>query len=594
MPGPILRLAASPSDSSDFSVFESCDDIQEAWGGVLNGNFSAESIYHDCSGQDGLEPRNVRVNGDPASSFTVRIKVPEQPRAAPARPEHRTLHTSAAVRERRAEAHSTRVASVKEDQEDMEDEMMEEGVESLNIPVVSASLSVDLTTSLTRQKISSVQRGPTLTYADHDDAEESPTRRPRPFTHASESIDVGTPLHHLRASPSTPTSPTSPTYSTSPSSPTSPTSALARQAPISPSFAHRGKRVSRNPSYHFAVRDASFATPVATPHHQSSDKGSRSCDSSPIRPQPQMEPLREDASSVDGSSQRRHASESDSLIPIPLPVNMSRSVSFSGQELLAPTTAASGSLSEGNSRSGSVPQLSSSPTHSTSAPTLDTKLAPPNFTRGSVISRSFRRLFSTPSRTPPPQPEECWDDIPGVQITSEAEVKSSRLKRIGSSFSRKLTSKPKMSGGSGSNGQPLVVPNGTTTPTSPEDARSLVEYEDLLKLFCCSGCQSFMVPPLHQCRKGHLVCNSCRFSLKQACPTCKQRFADSTNLMMEQVSLPRLSSTPTRAPAVVLFFVFRARGGQVHLHPPLTHLPPVNTCTRGTRSEKKAVIYVIL
>ncbi|KAK8404530.1 hypothetical protein O3P69_007643 [Scylla paramamosain] len=537
MPGPILRLAASPSDSSDFSVFESCDDIQEAWGGGLNGNFSAESIYHECSGQDGLEHRDVRVNGDPATPFAVTIKVPEHARTTPARAEHRTLHASTAGRERRAEAHSTRVAPVKEDDEDMEDEVMEEAIQTINMPVVSASLSVDLTTSLTRQKISSVQRGPTLTYADHEDAEESPTRRPRPFTHASESIDVGTPLHLLRASSSTPTSPTLPTTSTSPTSP------KARQPPISPSSAHRATRVSRNPSYHFAVRDASFVTPVATPHHQSSEKGSRSCDSSPIRPHPQMEPLREDACSVDGSGQRRHASESDGLIPIPLAVNMSRSVSFSGPELLAPTSAASGSLSEGNSRSGSVPQLSTTPAHSNSAPTLESKSAPPNFTRGSVISRSFRRLFSTPSRTPPTQPEECWDDIPGVQITSEAELKSSRLRRIGSSFSRKLTSKPKMSSGSGSNGQPLVVPNGTTTPTSPEDARSLVEYEDLLKLFCCSGCQSFMVPPLHQCRKGHLVCNSCRFSLKQACPTCKQRFAESTNLMMEQVSLPRPSST---------------------------------------------------
>lgn len=548
MPGPTLRLAGSVGDSNDFSVFESCDDIQEAWGG-LNGNFSAESIYHECTRQEGRECRDVRVNGDPLIPSTVTIKVPEYSRTVTFMAETRSFNASAATgRERVASAPEMTTSQIEGLVEDMEveDEVVEEAVETINLPVVSASLSLDLNTSLTRQKISSVQRGRTLSYADQDDAEESPTRRHRPLIHANESIDVGTPLHSLPAKPTSPTSPTTPQSS---------------QEPISPSLAQRAARVARNPSYHFAVRDAAIVTPKSAPKPQSTEKGSRSCDSSPIRPQ--MEPLREESPVEESSSQRRHVSESDGFITIPLASNMSRSVSFSGAELLSPATAASGSLSEGNSRSGSVPQLSSAPAHS-SAPILESKSPPPTFTRGSVISRSFRRLFSTPSRTPPAnQPEECWDDVPGVHNTSEGEVKSSRLRRISSSFSRKLTTKPKMSGGggSGTNGQHIVMPNGST---SPEDARSLVEYEDLLKLFCCSGCQSFMVPPLHQCRKGHLVCNSCRFSLKQACPTCKQRFSESTNMMMEQVC--QLVKFPCKYAAQGCPEFHRPRAKQDHEH----------------------------
>ncbi|XP_050737092.1 uncharacterized protein LOC127008764 [Eriocheir sinensis] len=537
MPGPILRLAASPGDSNDFSVFESCDDIQEAWGG-LNGNFSAESIYHECRTHLALQHCEIRVNGEQQTSAaptSVRGKSPRQAMA-----EARPLNNNAARQRGAAEVPAVRTPPADEFGEAMEveEELAEEAVETVNLPVVSASLSLDLGKSLTRQKISSVQRGPTLTYADHDDCEEPPTRRPRPLAHPNESMEVGAPLHCRPASPTSPGTPDSygsPISYASPVSPGSPISAVSSAESCSP-VSQRSSRVFRNPSYHHAVRDAAVSSPqnMGKPHQP--DKSSRSCDNSPIRPS--LKPLKEERPAKAGGGGRRHASESDDLMSVPLAANMPRSVSFSGQELASPAAGASGSLSEGNSRSGSVPHLSSAAATAAaaahrSAPTLETKSSPPNFTRGSVISRSFRRLFSTPSRPPPAiQTEECWDDVPGVTSPSEADSsKSSRLKRISHSFSRKLSAKPKMSA-SGINGQHIVVPNGSTTP---EDPGSLVEYEDLLKLFCCSGCQAFMAPPLHQCRKGHLVCSSCRFSLKQACPTCKQRFADSTNVMMEQV-----------------------------------------------------------
>lgn len=543
MPGPVLRVAASHGDSSDFSVFESCDDIQEAWGG-LNGNFSAESIYHECRTHLAMQRCEIRINGEQqlaAAPSSVRSKAPRQAMA-----EVRPLNNNVARQQGAVEPPAVRTPPADEFGEAMEvgeegEEAAQEAVETVNLPVVSASLSLELGgASLTRHKIGSVQRGLTLAYVDHDDSEEPPTRRPRPLVHPSESMEVGSPLHCRPVSPPTPSTPDSygsPSSYASPVSPGSPVSAVSSAGSGSP-VSQRSSRVSRNPSYHHAVRDAAVSSPQHTGKAHQPDKSSRSCDSSPIRPG--LQPLKVARPAKAGGGGRRHASESDDLMSVPLAVNMPRSVSFSGQELASPTAGASGSLSEGNSRSGSVPHLSSAAANAAaahrSAPTLEAKSSPPNFTRGSVISRSFRRLFSTPSRPPPPaiQTEECWDEVPGVTSPTEADSsnKSSRLKRISHSFSRKLSAKPKMSA-SGTNGQHIVVPNGSTTP---EDLGSLVEYEDLLKLFCCSGCQAFMAPPLHQCRKGHLVCNSCRFSLKQACPTCKQRFADSTNMMMEQVS----------------------------------------------------------
>ncbi|KAF2362309.1 Seven-in-absentia protein TRAF-like domain [Trinorchestia longiramus] len=64
---------------------------------------------------------------------------------------------------------------------------------------------------------------------------------------------------------------------------------------------------------------------------------------------------------------------------------------------------------------------------------------------------------------------------------------------------------------------------------------TLVCYEELLKLFLCPICGQLMSPPLPQCRKGHLVCSECKLRTKNACPICKQRYAEGFNLMMGQV-----------------------------------------------------------
>ncbi|XP_042222862.1 uncharacterized protein LOC121867163 [Homarus americanus] len=508
MPGPICK-PSSPSDntSCDLSVFESCEDMPQGWEG-LNGNLSNESIYHDCDKHYQNDYHKKYVNGSELEYSEI----------------YRTMSTTEIIKTEAASSEyddmdselegqdkEKGLSSVKECSEDMEveDEESEEAVETINVPVVEACLSVDISTSLTRQKIASVQRGRTLSYADKDDAEESPTRRTRALAYANESIDRGMPLHHR---PSV-------------------QNEGRENHKLTPSTS-RSNRVSRNPSYQLAVRDATALSPKRVNKPEKLDKDCSSAEENTTSDKNSVENTTKDKKGTEYN--KRHLSAGDE-ITMPLAANMPRSVSFSGPEKVSPSLPASGSLSEGNSRSGSVSQLSAL-TSKRSSP-LSPEKASPTIVRGSAITRSFRRLFSTPARTiPTSPPEEFWPDVPDVQGSSTSEPRTpSRLRKLSSSLSRRLSTRSKMSDKSnspGTNGHQLLTLNGTAVF---EDSDNLVEYEDLLKLFCCSGCQEFMAPPLHQCRKGHLVCGSCRFSLKQVCPVCKQRFADNTNQMMEQV-----------------------------------------------------------
>ncbi|RZF37672.1 hypothetical protein LSTR_LSTR003083 [Laodelphax striatellus] len=57
----------------------------------------------------------------------------------------------------------------------------------------------------------------------------------------------------------------------------------------------------------------------------------------------------------------------------------------------------------------------------------------------------------------------------------------------------------------------------------------------LLALLECPVCLETIVPPIRQCRKGHPVCNVCRPRLN-VCPTCRTRFTEKDNLLMEKVA----------------------------------------------------------
>ncbi|KAK8726204.1 hypothetical protein OTU49_010420 [Cherax quadricarinatus] len=501
MPGPVLKLSSPVSDSShDLAMFESCEDMSQAWGG-LNGNLSQESLYHDCNKQHHIDYQREYVNWTDfrySDTNTTEMPTKEIYKMATTSAKNKMIKTEKQVRE-------IGLTHTKESFEDMEVENSE-AAETINVPVVEACLSVDINTSLTRKKIASVQMGRTLSYVDKDDPEESPTRRLQ-AVHTNESVDIAT-------------------------APKRPSDHSENQEnPKMLSSGYQSNRVYRNPSYHFAVKDTTILSPRHVVKTESFDQDTSifedclPCDEHHVHSATEEKKVSE--------SCKRHLSTGDE-ITLPLAPNMPRSVSFSGPEILSPPFPAGGSLSEGHSRSGSASQLSA-PTSKCSSP--PSEKSSPRIVRGSAITRSFRRLFSSPARnTPSSPPEEFWPDIPDSQPSPTSEPRTpSRLRKLSNTISRHLTPRSKMSDKTtfaGTNGHQMLSVNGAPVHA---DTQNLVEYENLLKLFCCSGCQVFMAPPLHQCRKGHLVCGTCRLTLKQTCPVCKQRFADNTNMMMEQV-----------------------------------------------------------
>ena len=77
--------------------------------------------------------------------------------------------------------------------------------------------------------------------------------------------------------------------------------------------------------------------------------------------------------------------------------------------------------------------------------------------------------------------------------------------------------------------------NGMTR--GPAAADSPVDYQKLIQLFECPVCSEYMRPPIHQCKKGHVLCEKCRPKVKGVCPLCKQLVGNQTNLMMEKICL---------------------------------------------------------
>lgn len=151
-------------------------------------------------------------------------------------------------------------------------------------------------------------------------------------------------------------------------------------------------------------------------------------------------------------------------------------------------------------------------------------------------SKDNRLLQSTPGRLQIISKHSSATSSPeretySSSLLSFAKEKSS-LKNLTSSFSRRLSFRRlKTNRKQKENTFSYNAENGVL----PTD-QGIASYEGLLRLFECPGCHNFMTPPLLQCRKGHLVCEKCKMSLKATCPVCKQRVTDNTNYMMEQVS----------------------------------------------------------
>ena len=143
--------------------------------------------------------------------------------------------------------------------------------------------------------------------------------------------------------------------------------------------------------------------------------------------------------------------------------------------------------------------------------------------------RPVRRLFSTPSALSAGVSPTYSNDS-SFSPPTPGEQRKKSISRLTSSLARKLSFKSTKA---------LQAKLETTfyqqNGLMEGSQDGVVSWEGLVRLFECPGCSSYMFPPLNQCRKGHLICPSCRTALKHICPICKQRFAENTNFMMEQV-----------------------------------------------------------
>ena len=62
--------------------------------------------------------------------------------------------------------------------------------------------------------------------------------------------------------------------------------------------------------------------------------------------------------------------------------------------------------------------------------------------------------------------------------------------------------------------------------------------EALLEQLECPVCMHTIMPPINQCKEGHLLCSSCSDSLPtpKKCPTCRVRLGSSRNLALEKMA----------------------------------------------------------
>lgn len=88
-----------------------------------------------------------------------------------------------------------------------------------------------------------------------------------------------------------------------------------------------------------------------------------------------------------------------------------------------------------------------------------------------------------------------------------------------------------------SNNLPVRNPIPTITPVvrAPQTVNDDGLNQTLISLLECPVCLEYVMPPIHQCKRGHIVCSSCKPQLTQ-CPTCRSRFADVRSLVLEKIA----------------------------------------------------------
>lgn len=73
--------------------------------------------------------------------------------------------------------------------------------------------------------------------------------------------------------------------------------------------------------------------------------------------------------------------------------------------------------------------------------------------------------------------------------------------------------------------------SGTSDCEKPSETAT---REFLVSLLECPVCFGYMMPPIMQCSRGHLICNQCRNKLN-VCPVCRVPLSNIRNLAMEKV-----------------------------------------------------------
>ncbi|XP_020816378.1 probable E3 ubiquitin-protein ligase sinah [Drosophila serrata] len=75
----------------------------------------------------------------------------------------------------------------------------------------------------------------------------------------------------------------------------------------------------------------------------------------------------------------------------------------------------------------------------------------------------------------------------------------------------------------------------TTCQTAETELEEGVPNDYLYSLLECPVCFGYMMPPIMQCHRGHMICQSCR-QMVTLCPVCRVNLTTIRNLAMEKVA----------------------------------------------------------
>lgn len=83
--------------------------------------------------------------------------------------------------------------------------------------------------------------------------------------------------------------------------------------------------------------------------------------------------------------------------------------------------------------------------------------------------------------------------------------------------------------------QPSSSDSNETNQSAPTQLGTTELNKELASIFECPVCYDYVLPPIFQCHRGHLVCINCRPKLT-CCPSCRGSLRSIRNLAMEKVA----------------------------------------------------------